>query len=129
MRIYFDRPNLFCNTEQKTWSPEQFLIFFLPSSYSEKMRWKWGRQLKSCLNLVYFHSYSFVTCMTYISSDIFISNVLLKAQQQIYFAGSLVQFSLVDMTSSFQVRIRILSRKVGYLFWVLMNSEKSHERH
>ena len=28
------------------------------------------------------------------------------------------------MTSSFQVRIRILSREVEYLFWVWMNSEK-----
>ena len=48
----------------KTWSPKHFFNF-LPSSYSDKMRWKRGQQLKSCLNLVYFHSYSFATGMTY----------------------------------------------------------------
>ena len=32
------------------------------------------------------------------------------------------------MTSSFQVRIHILSREVGYLFWVWMNSEKSYDK-
>ena len=30
-----------------------------------------------------------------------------------------------DMTTSFQVRILIFSREVGYLFWVWINSEKS----
>ena len=29
------------------------------------------------------------------------------------------------MTCSFEVRVRILPREVGYLFWVWMNSEKS----
>ena len=61
----------------KTWSPEQFLKH-LPSSYGEKKRWKRGRQLKSCLNLVYFHFYSFATGMAYMSLNIFISNVLLR---------------------------------------------------
>ena len=32
------------------------------------------------------------------------------------------------MASSFQVRILILSREVGYLFWVWMNSEKSYDK-
>ena len=45
------------------------------------------------------------------------------------FSRSLVHNNFeLDMTSSFQVRIHILSRKVGYLFWAWMNSEKSHER-
>ena len=42
------------------------------------------------------------------------------------FSRSLVHNNFeLDMTSSFQVRIHILSRKVGYLFWAWM---KSHER-
>ena len=64
-------------SQLKTWSSEQFLKY-LPAFYSEKMSWKRGRQLKSCLSLVYFHFYSFATGMTYMSSNIFISNVLLK---------------------------------------------------
>ena len=32
---------------------------------------------------------------------------------------------LASYESSFQVRIRILSRKVGYFFWFWMNSDKS----
>ena len=32
------------------------------------------------------------------------------------------------MTSSFQIVILILSREVGYLFWVWMNSEKSRKQ-
>ena len=32
------------------------------------------------------------------------------------------------MTSSFQASMRILSREVGYLFWVWMNLEKSREQ-
>ena len=56
----------------KSWSPEQFLKY-LPSSQCRQ-----GRQLKSCFNLVYFHFYSFATGMAQMSSNIFISNVLLK---------------------------------------------------
>ena len=48
------------------------------------------------------------------------------------FARSKLSRSLVhlkifgfDMTSSFQVRILILSREVEHLFWVWINSEKS----
>ena len=32
------------------------------------------------------------------------------------------------MTCSFVVRILILSREVGYLFWVWINSKKNHKR-
>ena len=39
--------------------PKQFLKIFR----SEKMRWKQGWQLKSCLHLVYFHAYSFATVL------------------------------------------------------------------
>ena len=34
----------------------------------------------------------------------------------------------LDMINSLQVRIRILSKEVGYLFWVWMKLVKSHER-
>ena len=50
----------------------------LPSSYSEKMRWERGWQLKSCIHLIYFHSYSFSTGMVNMSPNILISKVLLK---------------------------------------------------
>ena len=56
------------------WSSKQFWKIFL----TKNMRWKRGWQLKSCLPLVYFHSYSFVTGIANMSSNIFISNVLLK---------------------------------------------------
>ena len=57
--------------------PRANFKIFLPSSYSEKMRWKRGWQLKSSLHQVYFHCYSFATGMANIPSNIFISNVLL----------------------------------------------------
>ena len=58
--------------------PRAVFKIFSPSSYKEKMRWERGWQLKSCLYLVYFHSRSFPAAMASMSSNIFISNVLLK---------------------------------------------------
>ena len=51
-----------------------------------------------------------------------------------YFAGKKFSRGLVlkknwlDMKSSLHVRILTLSNKVGYFFWVWMNSGKIHER-
>ena len=52
-----------------------------------------------------------------------------------YFPGSKLSRSLVhmkhfefDITSSFQVKILILSREVGHPFWVWMKSEKSGKK-
>ena len=50
-----------------------------------------------------------------------------------YFARSTFSRRLVlkknfSLTSSSQLRIRILSREVGYLFWVWIDSEKSRKR-
>ena len=54
----------------------------LLSSYSEKMRWEQGWQLKSCLHLIYFHSCFFATGVANVSPNIFIGNILLKTLKE-----------------------------------------------
>ena len=60
--------------------PRAILKKKLPSSYREKMRWERRCQIKLCLHLVYFHSYSFATDMANMSPNIF--NVSLKNLQK-----------------------------------------------
>ena len=53
--------NFYPRTKQHC--PQSNFAKFFAFSYSKKMCWEWGWQLKSCLHLVYFHSCSFATDM------------------------------------------------------------------
>ena len=116
----------FCEIFKNTFLCRSPLVRLLPKIWEMSLFNKvFSLQLRLCLRLIYFRSYSFATSMAKMFSDIHFRNVSLATERTVSWKNSLVEI-VKNQAVALWSSVPLLKRDsgTGDFLWILRNSQE-----